>query len=74
LINEIKCLSCLTDSGNTGKFYIPGCDIKRDLDNVKEGLKEICDGGVGNLKASAQRFSSTLKPAAWLFASAGFIC
>jgi hypothetical protein len=38
--NEIKCLCCLTDSGNNERFYISGCDIKRNLDNVKVGLKE----------------------------------
>jgi len=38
--NEIKCLCCLTDCCNTGKFYIPGCDIKRNLDNAKVGYKK----------------------------------
>ena len=31
---------CLTDSVNNERFYISFCNIKRNLDNAKVGLKE----------------------------------
>ena len=36
--NDIKCVTCLTDSANIGKFYTQGCDIKSNLDKAEVGL------------------------------------